>query len=159
MIYTFTLSQFLSRFPDDKACLEEIKKLRYPNGMFCLRCKKITMHYKISERTAYSCKRCRNHTYPLADTVFAKTTTPLRTWFFCMFLMTHTRSTISAKQLQQELSVTYKTAWRMRSAILTLMKQNNGDLLKGTDESIHKWLFFNKIEFTVTQKETAERRA
>lgn len=130
----FTFSNFLARFPDDDSCLEEIKKLRYPDGIFCSICNKVTNHYKLKGRTAYSCEFCRNQVYPLADTIFEKTTTPLRLWFYAMFLMTHTRAGISAKQLQRELGVTYKTAWRMFKQVRMLMAQNGGDLLSGTIE-------------------------
>ena len=39
--------------------------------------------------------------------------TSLHLWFYAMYLMTSTRCGISAKQLERELGVTYKTAWRM----------------------------------------------
>jgi hypothetical protein len=75
---------------------------------------------------------------PLAGTVFEKTTTPLQYWFYAMWLMTATRGGISAKQLQRELGVTYKTAWRMAKQIRILMGKRDGRLLQGiveTDES------------------------
>jgi hypothetical protein len=109
----FSLGQFLKRFPNEDVCLEEIKKLRYPGGVFCTKCQKITKYYKISDRTAYSCEFCRTQIYPLAGTIFEKTSTPLRMWFYAMYIMTQTRSGTSAKQLQRMLGVTYKTAWRM----------------------------------------------
>ena len=160
MIDNFTISQFNSLFPENDSCLEKIKKLRYPKGVYCISCKKTTQHYKVKHRTAYTCKLCRRQIYPLANTLFDKTTTPLRLWFYAMYLMTQTRADISAKQLQRELGVTYKTAWRMYSRIRKLMEQNNGDLLakvSETDKSVHKWVFFKRLTFSVveTQKESA----
>ncbi len=149
---SFSFSQFLNRFPDDTTCLEEIKKVRFPAGIHCIICNKITKHYKLKGRTAYSCKICRNQVYPLKDTIFAKTSTPLRVWFYALFLMTHTRSDISIKQLQRELGVTYKTAWRMYANIHMLMEQNNGDLLVKPGWQERKWIFFNTIEFKVVQR-------
>lgn len=107
---------------------------------------------------AYSCKLCRNHIYPLVGTIFERTTTPLRVWFFALFIMTCTRADISITQLQRELGVTYKTAWRMYTNIKTLMEQNGGDLLKNPNEvnKLLKWTFFNKIELKVVEKETNE---
>jgi transposase len=162
---SFTFSQFLSQFPDDASCLDEIKRLRYPKGIHCILCNNKTYHYKLTGRTAYSCKFCRNQIYPLADTIFEKTTTPLRLWFYAMFLMTHTKGSISAKQIQRELGVTYKTAWRILHSIRMLMEQNNGDLLRGTIEieelyrgeerksKIRKWILFNKLEITLVEKQ------
>jgi len=86
----------------------------------------------------------------LVGTIFEKTTTPLRLWFYAIFLMTHARANIPIKTLQRELGVTYKTAWRMYSILLKLMKKNNGDLL--TETQVRKWIFFNKIELKVVQR-------
>ena len=153
MDQSFSFSKFLSRFSDDAVCLEEIKRARFPKGVRCDVCKKITTHYKILGRTAYACKFCRNQIYPLAGTIFEKTTTPLRLWFYTMFLMTQTRGEMSIKQLQRELGVTYKTAWRMYRSIYLLMAQNNGDLLAEYDKKVRRWTFFNKIEITVVEKQ------
>ncbi len=131
----FSLGQFLRRFPNDDACLEEIKKIKYPDGITCPKCKKVTNFYKLTDRTAYSCEFCRTQVYPLAGTIFEKTTTPLRLWLYAMFIMVQTRAGISAKQLQRELGVTYKTAWRMFKQIRLLMAQDGGGMLKGTVEA------------------------
>ena len=160
MTDNFTIAQFNSYFPDDEACLEKIKKLRFPKGVYCMSCKKITQHYKVKNRTAYTCKLCRRQIYPLANTIFDKTTTPLRLWFYAFYLMIGTPGDISAKQLQRELSVTYKTAWRMHSLIQKLMEGNNGDLFARTPEAektISKWVFFKRLTFSVveTQKENS----
>lgn len=146
----FTIADFSRRFPNETTCIEAIKRLRFPRGIFCPPCRKITRHYKVKDRTAYSCRFCRTQAYPLKGTIFEKTTTPLRLWFYAMYLMTQTRGQLSAKQLQRELGVTYKTAWRIR----TLLMKNNQDLLSlpKPDEKVHKWLFFNKIEFKVAEK-------
>ena len=45
-----------------------------------------------------------------------------------MYLMASTRSGISAKQLERELGVTYKTAWRMADQIRKLMNEDTGPL-------------------------------
>lgn len=147
-------SLFLSRFKDEESCLEEITKARFPDGIFCGTCKRFTKHYRIKNRKSYSCKFCRHQVYPLSGTVFEKSSTSLRLWLYAMFLMTHTRGQMSAKQLERELDVTYKTAWRMYTTLYRLMEQNKGDLLldKVTGRT-HKWMFFNKIEFKVVQKQ------
>ncbi|HSW96297.1 MAG TPA: transposase [Candidatus Saccharimonadales bacterium] len=164
MASTLTFKQFCSRFSDEDVCLEEIKRLQYPKGVYCIDCDKTTKHYKLKKRAAYSCKFCRRQIYPLAGTIFEKTTTPLLYWFYAMFLMTHTKAGISIKQLQRELGVTYKTAWRMFHQIKMLMKQNNGDLLSGKIEmedishtvegkqKIRKWTLFNKLEISLVEK-------
>lgn len=124
----FTLKQFNRRYPTDDACLEEIKKLRFGDIHRCLKCRKPNQFYKIKGRKAYSCAFCRYQLYPLAGTIFEKSTTPLTDWFYAMYLMTQTRGAISAKQLERLLGCTYKTAWRMWHRIYQLMAEDD-DLL------------------------------
>ena len=121
----FSLKEFLLKFPNDDICLEEIKNLRYPDGVTCPKCQKITKFYKIKGRPGYACEFGGTTVYPLAGTILEKTTTPLQYWFYAMYLMTKTRSGISAKQLQRELGVTYKTAWRMFKQIRMLMADDS----------------------------------
>lgn len=130
----FSLKEFFSRFSDDNACLEEIKNIRWPSGITCPVCKKVTKFYKVKGRTAYACEFGGTTVYPLADTILEKTTTPLQYWFYAMYVMTKTRSGISAKQLERELGVTYKTAWRMFKQIRMLMADNANNPLDGTVE-------------------------
>ena len=75
-------------------------------------------------RTAYACDYCGKHIYPLAGTIFEKTTTPLHKWFEAMFLMGATRCGISAKQIQREIVVTYKTAWRIAHQLRKLLSED-----------------------------------
>src|SRR5579871_5009594 len=123
----YTIDQFNKEFPDDDACLEFIKEQRWPDGIaFCEKRQKETKHHRITGRTAYSCDYCGTHIYPLAGTIFEKTTTSLRLWFYAMYQIGSTRCGISAKQIQRETAVTYKTAWRMFKQIRSLM--SDGDL-------------------------------
>lgn len=131
----FSLKEFFSRFPDDDACLEEIKNLRFPQGITCPKCQKVTKFYKISKRPGYACEFGGHVVYPLSGTILEKTTTPPQYWLYAMYLMTKTRSGISAKQLQRELGVTYKTAWRMFKQIRMLMSSDSSfDPLDGIVE-------------------------
>ena len=120
----FTINNFNDQFPDDAACLEWLKNYLYPNGIYCMPCQRITPHSRLTKRMAYSCNRCGNHTYPMSGTIFWRSRTPLRHWFYAIFLMSATRSGISAKQLQRELGVTYKTAWRMFKQVRRLMRSS-----------------------------------
>jgi transposase len=120
----YTRNQFDAEFPTDDVCLETIKEQRFPDGVAnCQKCKTDRKHYRVTGRTAYACDHCGNHIYPLAGTIFEKSTTPLRIWFQAMYLMGSTRCGISAKQIQRETGVTYKTAWRMFRQIRSLLSE------------------------------------
>lgn len=131
----FNLGLLLKKYRDDEACLEHIKEIKYPQGVLCEKCQKITHFTKIKNRPVYQCS-CGFQISPLAGTIFEKTTTPLQYWFYAIFIMSVTRSGVSAKQLQRELGVTYKTAWRIFKQIRILMANanNNSGLLDGTVE-------------------------
>lgn len=121
----YTVNDFNAEFPTDDACLEYIKEQRFPRGMaHCEKCEKERRHHRVSGRTAYACDSCGNHIYPLAGTIFEKSTTSLRLWFYAMYLMGSTRCGISAKQIQRETGVTYKTAWRMFKQMRTLLAED-----------------------------------
>ena len=130
----FTIRDFGMKFPDDTACLEWIKDHIHPDGVHCDKCEKITGHHKMRGRRAYACQDCGSHYYPTAGTIFHKSRTPLRLWFYAMYLMASTRCGIAAKQLERELGVTYKTAWRMFKRIRILFQENR-DLFDGPVEA------------------------
>ena len=123
----YSVRDFNNEFPNDDSCLEYIKEQRWPNGVtHCRKCNEQRKHYRVGNRTAYACDHCGNHIYPLAGTIFQKSSTPLKTWFYAMYLMGSTRCGISAKQIQRETGVTYKTAWRIFKQVRSLL--SDGDL-------------------------------
>jgi len=123
----YSVRDFHKEFPNDAACLEYVKEQRWPDGMAdCAKCGKKTKHHRVGNRTAYACQFCGTHIYPLAGTIFEKSSTPLKTWFYAMYLMGSTRCGISAKQVQRETGVTYKTAWRIFKQVRSLLSE--GDL-------------------------------
>jgi len=120
----YTINDFNKQFPDDHACLEWLKKYLYPDGIFCKPCGKVTSHSRLPKLPVYSCNRCGSHTHPMAGTIFERSRTPLKHWFYAMFLISATRCGISAKQIQRETGVTYKTAWRMFRQIRSLLQES-----------------------------------
>ncbi|HVB87216.1 MAG TPA: IS1595 family transposase [Candidatus Dormibacteraeota bacterium] len=123
----YSMRDFNNEFPSDAACLEYIKEQRWPDGIaHCRKCDAQRKHHRVGNRTAFACDHCGNHIYPLKGTIFEKSSTSLRTWFYAMYLMGSTRCGISAKQIQRETGVTYKTAWRIFKQVRSLL--SDGDL-------------------------------
>ena len=116
-----TFSEFLRRFPDNDACLEYLKERYYPNGTACPKCGKPSRFHRISGRSAYSCQFCAHYVYPTAGTIMHRSTTSLQLWFWAIYLVSNSKTGISAKQLGREIGVTYKTAWRMLREIRALL--------------------------------------
>jgi transposase len=117
-----SLIEFMREYPDDAACLDKLWRERFaPDGHTadCRKCGVERRFHRVKSRAAYECDRCGFQIYPMKGTIFEKSTTSLQLWFYAMYLVASTRCGISAKQLERELGVTYKTAWRMMNKIAT----------------------------------------
>jgi transposase-like protein len=128
--------EFERDFPDDAACLDFLVGYLYPNGIFCPKCERVTKHHRVRSRPSYSCQFCGHHVHPMKGTIFEDSATSLKLWFHAIFLMSQTRCGISAKQLERDLGVTYKTAWRMFNKIRSMLGQDEAEEwpLQGTVE-------------------------
>ena len=127
MTKTFTIQDFFKRFPDDTACLDHLMKLRYGDSLDCPKCGKHGHFTRIRKMPAYACPWCGHHIHPMAGTPFEASRTPLQSWFYAMYLFTTTRHGVPAKELQRQLGITYKTAWRMGHEIRKYMAKVDGD--------------------------------
>jgi transposase-like protein len=130
----YTIVDFNKDFQDEDACLEDMFTRRYGAVKTCPKCKKYTTFYKVADRKCYACQFCGHQLHPLAGTIFHKSSTPLKLWYFAIFLFSTSKKGVSAKELQRQLGVTYKCAWRMAHQIRKLMGQD-GDKLSGIVEA------------------------
>jgi transposase-like protein len=121
-----TVQDFLRMFPDDDTCLAHLFHVRYGVDPQCPKCGEIGKFHRLSKMPAYTCN-CGHHLHPMTGTPFLRTRTSLQKWFYAMFLFTTTRNGVAAKELQRQLGVTYKTAWRMAKEIRVYMAQVDGD--------------------------------
>lgn len=126
----FALMEFLREYPNDAACLDYLWRTLYSeDGVHytCPVCKVERTFHRVQSRPLYSCAKCGKGIHPTAGTIFEKSSTSLHLWFYGIYLMSSTRCGISAKQLERELGVTYKTAWRMFNKIRSLLDQDTDD--------------------------------
>jgi transposase-like protein len=121
----YTIAQFNKEFPDDDACLEWLRNYLYPKRILCSTCNKPTKHHRIKSKKVYGCDYCGHQVSPTAGTIFEHSPTSLKLWFYAIYLMSATRCGISAKQVQRETGVTYKTAWRMFNQMRSLLQEDN----------------------------------
>jgi transposase len=122
-----TLKQFQKRFPNDDVCLEHLMRVRYSRRHNCQSCHREARYYRVKGRRCYECEHCGYQVYPTAGTPFEQTRTPLTDWFFVMFLFAASRNGVAAKEVERQLGVTYKTAWRMCHHIRKHMGAVDGD--------------------------------
>jgi transposase len=144
----YSLMEFMKEFPNDDACLEFLWRNRYSDDGIhaqCPKCKaerEFKRYEHAQQRQAWTCQACGKHLAPTAGTIFHKSSTSLHLWFYAMYLMASTRCGISAKQLERELGVTYKTAWRIAYQIRHELMAQDETVFDGTtpveiDETYH----------------------
>ena len=132
--------EFMREFPDDAACLEWLWRNRFsrtastPIARSASASACVQAYETKQRRQSWTCTRCGHHVHPTAGTIFHKSSTSLHLWFYAIYLMTSTRCGISAKQLERELGVTYKTAWRMLNLIRNELMEQDDEPLSGDVE-------------------------
>lgn len=122
-----TYRDFFNRFPDDETCLEHLMRVRYGERHHCEKCGAEAKFHRVKKRRSYACEHCGHHVYPMAGTPFENTRTSLQDWFYVMHLFCSSRNGVSAKEVERQIGVTYKTAWRMCRLIREYMGQVDGD--------------------------------
>ena len=139
----YSLMEFMREFPDDATCLDHLWRARFsPDGTHaychspsCKQERTFKRYETAQRRQSWTCTTCGNHVHPTAGTIFHKSSTSLHLWFYVMYLMTSTRCGISAKQVERELGVNYKTAARMMRQIRSEMTDDETAPLEGEVEA------------------------
>ena len=127
----YTIKDFRAEFPDDKACLAAVFRNKYPNGIECAKCHGKNCYYPVAARRSYVCSKCGAQVSPTAGTIFHKSPTPLTSWFHAIFLMGQSKNGVAAKELERQLGVTYKCAWRIAKQVRLMMKGEGSPILGG----------------------------
>lgn len=119
-----TLRTFQQKFKTDDDCRQHLFSMRFANGFQCPQCGH-DKYYRISKRFLFQCVACRHQVSLTAGTIFHKTRTPLRIWFWALFLAAHDKRGISALALARELDVSYKTGWLLLHKIRYAMRSRD----------------------------------
>lgn len=131
--------QFLEKFPTEKACINHFIEIRYKGDHYCHHCASTKVYHLHTEPKLFRCGDCDNSFSIFKNTIFENSSTDLRKWMYAIHLFINGKKGISALQLQREIGVTYKTAWRILTLIRIAMG-NGGE--------------FSKFEGTVEMDET-----
>jgi transposase len=147
----YTIDQFRKEYPDNDACLDKLFNLRYTN-LVCPNCDSDKPFTRVKNRMSYQCPSCGFQLYPMAGTIFEKSTTPLTYWFYAIYLQTTTRNGVAAKELERQLHICYKTALRMAHQIKRLMANEKIDKLTGIVEIDESYVGMKVSNMTKKQK-------
>lgn len=127
------LLTLMQRFGDEDKCRAYLEHLRFPDGVYCIRCKSDKIS-RIYTRAVFSCDSCGYQFSVKTGTIFHDSHLPLVKWFAAIYLMSESRKGISANQLKRTLNVAYKTAWYLCHRIREAVKTDDGLLLSGIVE-------------------------
>ncbi len=107
------LFEFIETFPDEESCKRRFKEIRDQQGVKCRKCGG-NEHYWKQDKWQYECKKCRTRTTLKSGTVMHGSQLPFRYWFIAMHLLTSTKKSFSAKELQRQLGHKYyEPVWTM----------------------------------------------
>ena len=108
----YGLSHLRKDFPNDQKCLQFAFDTLHSRECGCG-----GVYSPVKGRKQFYCSKCRFQIAPLAGTIFHKSDTPLTLWWHALWVFSNAKSGVSAKELERQLAVTYKTAHRMKRLI------------------------------------------
>ena len=119
-----SLAAFLERYGDEQSCYQALYRLRWPDGFRCPDCGH-RRHCQLQARRLLQCNHCHHQTSITAQTVLAGTKLPLRIWFLAMYLLTQSKTDLSAMALKRHLGVSYNTAWLIKQKLMQTMRERD----------------------------------
>ncbi len=131
------LTEVNKNFNIQAKCLKLLEKLRWGKVVRCTFCSSNKVKAIKTEQGRYSCKNCKRSFSVLVGTIFEETRLQLPQWFQIITLMLNAKSSISAKEIQRNIGVTYKTAYYtcMRIRVGMLMPETKLNGIIEMDES------------------------
>lgn len=123
----YGIPSFKRDFPNDQICLEYIFDMLHSRKCSCGGTYS-PMKDGLTPTKKFQCSKCRYKISPTAGTIFHKSKTPLTLWFHAILIFSNAKSGIAAKQMQRNLEVTYKCAYRVLHHIRKSLKQDDAKL-------------------------------
>lgn len=120
------LFDFSERFHDEKSCVDYFRIKRKELGVTCKKCGN-TEHYWKRDKQLYQCKKCSFRTTIRSGTILENSNLSFLYWFKAIHLLTATKKTFSAKEVQRQLKHDrYEPIWSMLHKIRSVMGKRDG---------------------------------
>lgn len=126
------IADIYERFPTQESCIKRLEQVKWNGHPVCPYCFSDQVAREKSQNR-WHCNHCNTSFSVTVNTIFHNSKLPLQKWFLAITLILNAKKGISAKQLQLDLKVTYKTAWYLAVRIRRAMI-DQGDLLRGIVE-------------------------
>lgn len=148
------LIDFFKNYPGEAECKAAFKENREQQGIVCKSCKSKNEYWWLKSKQLYECKKCGFRMSLKSGTVMENSKLPFQYWFIAIHLMTSTKKTISALEMQRQLGHSYyECIWAMMHKIRLVMgkRDDTYQLTDNTevDESYYSTKYFcQENEFT-----------
>ena len=119
----YTLRDLIQDFGTTTQCLEFLRKRRWPDGIFCHKCGKITRHHLRTSHKSYSCQYCGTMISPTIGTILHRSKISLPDWMYTIYTLASTRTGVASAQISRELGLGYKAALRMVNRIRACLEE------------------------------------
>ena len=120
------LLNFIQQYPDEQACIERFKAQRDEDGIVCSKCGS-REHFWLKNKLSYECKRCHSRQSLRSGTVMEHSKLPFRYRFVAMHLLTGTKKSFSASELQRQLGhKRFQPVWEMLHKLRNVMGKRDG---------------------------------
>lgn len=141
------LLDFYNYYPDEQSCRTAFKEMREQEGLVCKKCGNHT-HYWISSKEQWECKECRHPTRLRSGTVMHSSKLPFHYWFIAMHMITSTKKTFSAKEVQRQLGHNrYEPIWAMLHKLRLVMGLRDSEYTLSDEIELDEG-FFETISIT-----------
>src|ERR1700712_5864847 len=116
-------------FHNEAAAYAFVEARLWPNGPVCPHCGGVERISKMGGKStrigAYKCYQCRKPFTVKVGTIFESSHIPLHLWLQGIYLLTCTKTPISAAELHRTLSLSVKSAWLMAQRIRAALPSAN----------------------------------
>jgi transposase-like protein len=129
-----SLTEFQEAFPDEAGCAAFLFERRWQGGFICPRCAGDRVAALKSRAHTYECLDCGRQTSITAGSVMHRSKLSLTVWFWAAHLMSTHSNGMSARQLADQLGLTYKTAWLLTQKLRRSMVDPDREPLEGVVE-------------------------
>jgi len=150
------LLDFYKKYPTEQSCRKALKKIREKEGIRCSKCGNET-HYWKKNREEWECKKCSHRTRLRVGTVMENSKLPFQYWFIAMHLITSTKKTISAKEVQRQLGHNrYEPIWAMMHKLRLVMGIRDGNYTLSGEVELDEG-FFETVSITRDKTKSLKR--
>ena len=135
------IQEFFKEFPDEASCKAHFKSERDKQGVVCKRCQH-QEHYWISTRSQYQCKKCKFRTTLRSGTLLHGSQLPYSYWYFGMMMLTSTKKSFSALEIQRQLGhLYYEPIWYMLHKIRHAMGKRDDNYTLSNEVELDEGFF------------------